>query len=41
VVLDAPTAIVDFITAFEAFAVNPITGNAVNVTGLKVVGRNT
>jgi len=40
VVLDDPTEIVDFITAFEAFAVNPITGNAVNVTGLKVVGRN-
>jgi len=40
VVLDSPTEIVDFIAAFEAFAVNPRTGNAVNVVGLQVVGRN-
>lgn len=35
-----PTEIVDWIAAFEAFAVNPETGNAVNVVGLQVVGRN-
>jgi len=40
VVLSGPEEVVNFITAFEAFAVNPITGNAINVTGLKVVGRN-
>lgn len=39
--LDSPTEIVDWIAAFEAFAVNPRTGNAVNVVGLKVVGRAT
>lgn len=38
--LDTPTEITDFITAFEAFAVNPLTGNLVTVYGLKVVGRN-
>lgn len=36
-----PTAITDFITAFNAFVVNPETQNAVTVIGLKVVGRNT
>lgn len=42
VVLDEPTEVVDFITAFEAFAVNPYnTDHAVQVTGLKVVGRAT
>lgn len=39
VVIDEPTAITEWITAFEAFAVNPRTGNGVTVTGLKVVGR--
>lgn len=38
--LTAPTEVTDFITAFEAFAVAPRTGNAVSVRGLKVVGRN-
>jgi len=38
--LDTPTEIADFIDAFEAFAVNPRTGNAVSVIGLQVVGRN-
>jgi len=41
VVLDSPAAITEWITAFEAFAVNPRTGNAVSVSGLKVVGRAT
>lgn len=36
----SPSEITDYITAFEAFAVNPRTGNAVTVIGLKVVGRN-
>jgi hypothetical protein len=40
ILLDAPAAITDWITAFEAFAVNPRTGNAVVVAGLRVVGRN-
>jgi len=40
VLLDSPTEIVDWIAAFEAFAVNPRTGNAVTVAGLQVVGRN-
>jgi len=40
ILLDSPTEITDFITAFEAFAVAPRTGNAITVTGLKVVGRN-
>lgn len=39
VLTTSPTEVTDFITAFEAFAVNPITGNAVTVIGLKVVGR--
>lgn len=39
--LDTPSQVVDWITAFEAFAVNPRTGNSINVTGLKVVGRAT
>lgn len=33
---DTPTAITDFITAFNAFAVSPTTGNAVNIYGLRV-----
>lgn len=41
IVLDSPAAVTEWITAFEAFAVNPRTGNAVAVTGMKVVGRNT
>lgn len=40
VVMDSPAAITDWIAAFEAFAVNPRTKNAVVVYGLKVVGRN-
>lgn len=40
ILVDSPTEIVDFIDAFEASAVNPITGNAVTVFGLKVVGRS-
>jgi len=40
VVMTGPTAITEFITAFNAFAVNPRTGNLVQVTGLKVVGRS-
>lgn len=35
--VDSPTAITDFITAFNAFAINPYTGNACAVYGLKVV----
>jgi len=38
--IDSPQAITDFIDAFEAFVVNPETGNACAVLGLKVVGRN-
>lgn len=41
VVLDDPASIAAFIAAFEAFAVNPRTGNGVTVTGLQVVGRAT
>jgi len=41
ILVDAPAAIVTFIDAFEAFTINPRTGNAVVVAGLKVVGRNT
>jgi hypothetical protein len=39
--VDTPAAITDFISAFEAFAVNPRTGNGLLVVGLKVVGRST
>lgn len=39
---DQPDEITDFIAAFEAFAVPPLNPtHAVNVVGLKVVGRNT
>jgi len=38
--LATPAAVADWITAFEAFAVNPRTNNAVTVVGLQVVGRN-
>lgn len=41
IVTTSPSAITAWIAAFEAFAINPRTGNAVNVTGLKVVGRST
>lgn len=41
ILLDSPTEIADFIAAFEAFAVNPRTNNAVEVVGLQVVGRST
>lgn len=34
---DTPTEVTDFITAFNAFAVNPYTGNACEVIGLKAV----
>lgn len=37
----APTAITDFVTAFEAFALAPDTGNAVAVIGMRFVGRST
>lgn len=40
ILLDSPVEVTDFIAAFEAFAVNPRTGNAVTVIGLKIVGRN-
>ncbi len=33
---DAPTAIVDFQAAFNAFAVSPVTGNALVIYGLRV-----
>ena len=33
---DSPTAITDFISAFNAFAVSPTTGNPVHVYGLRV-----
>lgn len=36
----AGTEVTDFIDAYEAYAVNPETGNALTVIGLKVVGRN-
>lgn len=36
VLLTSPTAITEFITAFNAFAINPYTGNACEVIGLKV-----
>jgi len=34
--LDAPTEVTDFITAFNAFAVSPVTGNALNIYGMRV-----
>lgn len=34
---DTPTAVTDLITAFNAFAVSPITGNALALYGLRVV----
>lgn len=34
------TEMIAFVTAFQAFAVAPITGNAVTITGAKYVGRN-
>lgn len=40
VLIDTPAAVTEWITAFEAFAVNPRTGNGVTVTGMKVVGRS-
>jgi len=39
ILIDAPALIDDFVSAFEAFVVNPRTQNAVTVYGLKVVGR--
>jgi len=39
--VDEPASIADWIEAFEAFAKNPRTGNAVEVIGLKAVGRST
>jgi len=37
----APSEIVDWVTAFEAVAKAPDTGNAVAVLGMRYVGRNT
>ncbi len=34
--VDTPTAVTDFISAFNAFAVNPKTGNALSIYGLRV-----
>lgn len=36
VVMDTPTAIADFIAAFNAFVLNPHTGNVVNVFSIRV-----
>lgn len=36
----AGTEVVDFVEAYEAYCVNPETGNALQIIGLKVVGRN-
>jgi len=36
----SPSGVTDYITAFNAFAVSPLTGNACQIIGLKVVGRN-
>jgi len=42
VLIDSPQAIADFVTAAEAFVVDPLgEANAVTVIGLKAVGRNT
>lgn len=38
--IDSPTEILNFVAAFEAFAISPVTHNAVEVVGLRVVGRN-
>lgn len=38
--VDTPAAITELITAFQALAKAPETGNAVTVVGLRVVGRN-
>ncbi len=35
--LDSPSTIVDLVNAFNAFAVSPVTGNALVVYGLRVV----
>jgi len=37
--LTTPAAVTEWITAFQAFAVNPITGNPVTVYGMSFVGR--
>lgn len=39
--VDTPTEIATLVAAVEAFCINPASGNAYNVVGLKVVGRNT
>jgi len=39
IALTTPAAVTEWITAFQAFAKNPNTGNAVTVTGLSFVGR--
>lgn len=36
----AGTEVTDFVSAFEAYFVNPETSNALTIVGLKVVGRN-
>jgi len=38
--LTTPTAITDLITAINAIAVDPMTGDPAHVVGLRVVGRN-
>lgn len=38
--MDTPASITEFITAFEAFVKTPLDNHAVEVIGLKVVGRN-
>lgn len=40
VAIDTPTAVDEFVTAMNAFARNPATGNITAVYGLKFVGRN-
>lgn len=41
IVIDSPTAIATLVTAIEGFVINPQTGNAAVVIGMKVVGRST
>lgn len=36
ILMDSPSEIADFVTAFNAFAINPYNGNACEVIGLKV-----
>lgn len=41
VALDSPADVATFVAAFEAFVKSPVGNNAVEITGLKFVGRNT